>query len=136
MQQDYIAASHLTPNFFLDHCRRRSVPVMAGHVPHYGFESEFTRDSDRRWAPASKRRTEEIRMITDCVLQRGAAVHELRSRSRLRFEDEQGMREGVIADEVSGLRHGARDIGALLHILSNHEECRSHVVLRQHFEEI
>ena len=45
------------------------------------------------------------------------------------------MREGVIADDVSCLRYNARDIGALLHVTADHEECRPHAVLGQHFEQ-
>ena len=45
------------------------------------------------------------------------------------------MREGVIADHVSGLDDFADDVGALLDVASNHEKGCVYVVLREDFEQ-
>ena len=45
------------------------------------------------------------------------------------------MRERVIADDMSRLRHRARNIGTLLHVAADHEERRPRTVLRQHIEQ-
>ena len=75
-------------------------------------------------------------MLADGVLQRPMAVKQLLARLRFRFEDQQRMRERVVADDVSCLRHRARNIGALLHVASDHEERCAHAVLRQHVEQL
>ncbi len=75
-------------------------------------------------------------MLADGVLQSLMAVGELRARLGCRFENEQRMRERVIADDVSCLRHRARNIGALLHVAADHEKRCSHIVLRQHVEQL
>ncbi len=73
-------------------------------------------------------------MLADGVLQSLMAVGELLARLGRRLKNQQRMRERVVADDVSCLRHRARDLGALLHVASDHEERCAHAVLRQHFE--
>ena len=46
------------------------------------------------------------------------------------------MRERVIADDVSRLRHRARNVGALPYVAADHEERRPHAVFRQHIEQV
>ena len=46
------------------------------------------------------------------------------------------MGEGVIADYVSALRYGERDVGSLLHVASDHKECRVHVVFCKNIEQL
>src|ERR1039458_1856282 len=136
VHQDHVAAAHLPCDFLLDHRGGRSIPVIAGHVPHHRLQSEFTRDPDRGRSSSPKRWTKKIRMLADCVLQNLMAIDKLRARLRCRFEDEQRMRERVIADDMSRLRHRARNVGALLHVPADHEERRPHTVLRQHFQQL
>src|SRR5208283_1614485 len=57
VQQDYIAAAHLPCDLLFDHRGGRSTPVVAGYVPHHGFESKFTRDPEGCRASSSKGRT-------------------------------------------------------------------------------
>src|SRR6266404_4195077 len=64
------------------------------------------------------------------------AVDKLRTGPRFRFEDEQRMRERVIANDMSGLRHRTRNIGTLLHVAADHEERRPHTMLRQNIEQL
>src|ERR1700722_9177628 len=114
VEQDHIAAVYLMSYFIFDHCRWRGVPVISGHVPHHGLQSEFASDLDRRRASSSERRTKQIRMLADCVFQGVATVDELPVRFGFRFKNQQGMGEGVIADDVSGLRDCAGNFEALL----------------------
>jgi len=60
-------------------------------------------------------------MLANRILQRRATFHEFRPRLLRRFENQQRMRERVIADKMSRLRHRARNIGSLLHVASNHK---------------
>src|SRR5277367_1391056 len=135
MQQDYVAASGLLSHFFLDLRSWRLVPVMAGNVPHYGPQPEFPCDIERRRTPSSEWGTKQIRVFAHGILQRFLAIDQLSPSVGSRFHDEQRMREGVITDGVAGLCDGARDLGTLLHVASDHEECRSHIVLCQHVEQ-
>src|SRR5208282_4067535 len=91
MQQDYVAAAHLAHNFLLDNRGGRSIPVISGHIPHHRPQGQFTRDPERRWTSSTKWRTKQIRMLADRVLQSLAAIRQLRTRLRRRFEDEQRM---------------------------------------------
>ncbi len=45
------------------------------------------------------------------------------------------MGEGVVADLVAGVAHGARDFWARRDVLPDHEEGRLHRVARQHFQQ-
>ena len=75
-------------------------------------------------------------MLADCVLESLMAVDKLRARLRCRFEDEQRVRTRVIADDMSCLRHRARNVGTLLHVAADHEESRAHIVLCQNVEQL
>ncbi len=109
---------------------------MAAYVPHHGFQSQFPRDSERCRPSSSKRRAKQIRVLSDCVLQSLMAIGELGMRLCCGFENEPRMREGVIADDVSCLRHRARNIRALLQVAADYEKRRSHTVLGQHIEQL
>src|ERR1700675_1996006 len=63
------------------------------------------------------------------------AVEKLRPRPRFGFKDEQRMCEGVIADDMSRLRHRARNIGTLLHVAADHEERRPRTTLPESIEQ-
>ena len=45
------------------------------------------------------------------------------------------MSESVIANDVSRLGYGARDVGTLLSVASDHEESCAHIVPRQNFQQ-
>src|ERR1700675_1458253 len=68
VQEDDIAAADLPRDSPFDHGGGRSIPVIAGHVPHYCLQSELTRDPERCGSSSPKRWTKQIRMLADCVL--------------------------------------------------------------------
>jgi hypothetical protein len=70
----------------------------------------------------------------DGVFQRLAALRQLDASPRSRFEDEQWMRESVVADRVAGSGDGAGDLGSLAHEAANHEEGSFDVVPREDFQ--
>src|SRR5271166_4367000 len=75
-------------------------------------------------------------MLAYYLFQSLMAIGQLGAGLRFRLENEQWMRYRVIADDVSRRRDGARDVGPLANITSDHEERRRHVVLRQHVEQV
>src|SRR5204862_158438 len=67
MQQNYIAAAHLTGDFCFDYIGGRRIPVVAGDIPHHGAQAKFARNPQSRGTPSSKWWTKEVRMRSDCV---------------------------------------------------------------------
>ena len=73
VQQDHIPAANLFCDFALDDLGRRRIPVVARNIPHDGFEAKFTGHAEYRGPASAERRAEEIGMLADRILQRGAA---------------------------------------------------------------
>src|ERR1700686_2471054 len=76
MEENHVATAYLFFNFSFDHCRRRSVPVVAGDIPHDGLEAKLSRDAQDSGAASSERRAEETGMLANGVLNGRAAVGE------------------------------------------------------------
>ena len=54
---------------------------------------------------------------------------------RLILENQQGMSEGVVADNVSSFDNFAGDVRTLLHVASNQKKSCVHAVLGENFEQ-
>jgi hypothetical protein len=73
-------------------------------------------------------------MRTDGIVQRGTAVVEFFAKVGSTFENQKRMREGVIANRVSGIDEFANEIGTLTNVASNTKKCRLHLMARENFE--
>ena len=87
VQQDYTTAASPLCDLTLDYRCRRSVPVVAGYVPHDGFEAEFTGDAKDGGAACAEGRAEEVGMVADCILESGATLLKLTADFRVALED-------------------------------------------------
>jgi hypothetical protein len=73
VEKNYVAAANLSGYFLLD-CRSWGrVPIVAGDVPHDGFETEFASDAERGGAAPAEGWAEEIRVIAEGIVQCGLA---------------------------------------------------------------
>ncbi len=72
-------------------------------------------------------------MIADRILDCCTAVREFLSNFRRTLEGQQRMREGVISDHVSGIYEFADNIRPLLHVASDQEKSRLHIVAARAF---
>jgi len=135
VKQDYVAAVNLFCYLALDRGGWRGVPVVAGYVPHDWLEAEFAGQAEDRWAASSEGRAEKVRGLRDGVLQGVAALGELPADLDFALEDQEGMSEGVIADDVAGLDNLADDLRMLLHVAPDQEKSRVYIVFRQDFEQ-
>jgi len=122
VQQDYVAAASLLCDLTLDYRCRRSVPVVAGYVPHDGFEAEFAGDAKDGGAACSEGRAEEVGMGADCIVNGGAAVLEFAADFRVALEDQRRVSEGVVTDDVAGLSDGAGNFRFLVDITSDEKK--------------
>jgi len=135
MQQDYAAAANLFCDFPLD-CRGwRGVPVVARDVPHDGFEAELAGHAEDSRAASSEGRAEEIGGFADGVLQGRAALAEFATDFSFALESQQGMGEGVVADDVAGVDNLADHLRMLQYIASDQEKGCADVMLREDFEQ-
>lgn len=73
VEKDYVATANLGSDFLFDYRGWRGVPVVAGDVPHDGFESEFAGDAEYGGAASAEGWAEETRVLADCILQGGSA---------------------------------------------------------------
>ena len=73
--------------------------------------------------------------MAEGVAQRCVAVGKLAANFGVAFESQQGMGEGVVADDVAGFDDLAGNFGTLLDVASDQEECCVHAVLRENFEQ-
>jgi hypothetical protein len=119
VEEDYVAAADLICDFLFDHGGRRRGPVVAGYVPHYGIEAEFAGDAENGGAACTERRAEEIRVLSDGIFNGGVAGSEFLANFSGAFERQEGMRQGVVANKVSGFRDFAGEVGALLDVAAD-----------------
>src|SRR5258707_9018799 len=96
MQQDHVSATNLHCDLLFDDAGRWRIPVVASHVPHDRFEPQFAGDAQDCRAASSERRTEEIAMFPDRVVQSGVAFTQFLTNLRATLEDHQGKRESKI----------------------------------------
>lgn len=134
MQQDYVSSRHSTAHFSLDCFCGIRVPVESRDVPHDGFKAHFPRDPQYRRAAPAKRWTKDPRVISDRIRQCLLAFFHLDSTLYRTLENQQWMREGVVAYRVSGVRHFTNDVWPHAHITANHKERRFDIMLCKYFE--
>src|SRR6202140_1202982 len=129
VQQNYVAASNLLCDLPFDHSGRWRTPVVARHIPHYRLKAQFAGDAKDRGAASAKGRAEQIRMPANGALQCVAAFGKFLSNFASAFEDQQWMREGVVAHDVSGFDDLPYDFRPLLHIASDQKKSCAYAVL-------
>src|ERR1700730_3164945 len=99
VQQDSVPAANLFYYLLFDYGSRRSVPVVACHIPHHGLKAQFTGDAENRGTPSAERGAKEIGMLADRAPQGGATVSEFLANVRCALENQQRVREGVVAND-------------------------------------
>src|ERR1035441_6171355 len=119
MEQDDVATANLPAHLALDHGGRWRVPVVAGHIPHNRFEPQLASHPQHRGPSSAERWAEEIGMLSDCVLQGGAAVREFLSNFSDVLQSQEWMRERVVAHNMAGIDDLARDLGTLPDVASD-----------------
>src|ERR1700688_617644 len=129
VQQNYVAASNLLCDLPFDHSGRWRTPVVARHIPHYRLKAQFAGDAKDRGAASAKGRTEKIRMPANGALQCVAAFGKFLSNFASALEDQQWMREGMVAHDVSGFDDLPYDFRPFLHIASDQKKSCAHIVL-------
>jgi hypothetical protein len=136
VEEDDVSALNFFGDFLFNFCCWRAVPVVAGNVPHNGFEAEFADDTKNGRTAAAERRTEKIGVRAHGVFDCGAAVEEFAADFFLAFENQQRMREGVVADEVTRIGNSTCDIGTLLHVAANQKKSCVNVVPSEDIEKM
>jgi len=96
----------------------------------------LARDAEDGGTASAERWAEEIGVFPDRILDSCAASLEFIADFVSTFQREQWVREGVIADCMSGSGELANDIGALLDMAADEKECGSDVVLGQDFQQV
>jgi len=135
VEEDYVAAADLAGYFLFDHGAWRSVPVVASDVPHDWSEAQLAGDAEDAGAASSEGGAEEIGMFANCVFESRAAGGEFLANFSRAFESQQGMGEGVVADDVAGLDDLAGELGALVDVASDQEKSCVDIVLREDFQQ-
>ena len=79
VEKDYVAAADVVGDLALDCGGGWGVPVVAGDVPHDGFEAEFAGDAENGGAASAEGWAEEIGGFADCIFEGGAAVRRVRA---------------------------------------------------------
>src|SRR5262249_50415858 len=114
VKQDPFPAVYLARDLLLDLRRRFIFPVVTSHVPHDGFEAKAPRYAQSSGTTSAKRRTKEIRVRAHCVVQGLAALLYFGFDVATGAKGQQRVVEGMIADDVAGVRDFTSDVGALL----------------------
>jgi hypothetical protein len=135
VQQDYVTASNLLCDLLFNRSGRRRIPVVTCHIPHHRLKAQFTGDAKDRGAPSAERRAEQIRMLANSALQCVAAFGEFLSNLASALEDQQWMREGVVAHDVSGFDDLPHDFRLLLHVASDQEKSCVYIVLGKNIQQ-
>ena len=135
MEEDDVAAANVFGDGALDRRGGRGVPVVAGNVPHDGYETEFAGYAENGGAASAERRTEEVGGLAGCIFEGGTALREFQPDFCLTFESQQRMSEGVIADGVSGLNDGAGDFWALVDVAADQKKSCVDIVAGEDVEQ-
>jgi hypothetical protein len=91
---------------------------------------EERRVARAEWGP------EEAHAISDHVFDQCGAIGNLRANVRSAHVHQPGVGHGVATDEMAGLMQRAHDLRLLLHVSTNHEEARLHLMVRQDIHEL
>jgi len=75
-------------------------------------------------------------MLADGVLKSAAALMKFLADFSFTLENEQGMSEGVVANDVAGLDEGASDFGMLANVQSDQKKSGVDVMFGEDFEEL
>ena len=135
VEEDDVAAADVFGDGAFDCRGGRGAPVVAGDVPHDGFEAEFAGDAKNGGAASAEGWAEEVEGLAGCVFEGGAARREFLADFCLTFESQQRMSEGVIADGVSGLNDGAGDFWALVDVAADQKKSCVDIVAGEDVEQ-
>ena len=135
MEQDHVSAANLPGDFTLDLIGWGRIPVPSSNIPHDGIKAKLMGNSQRLRPTCSERRTKQARMLASGVTQSLIAMLQLGARFRSRGENQIGMREGVIANDVSCLNQLSHNVGPLLHVLADSKESSAYVLFGQDIEQ-
>ena len=135
VEKDDFTASDLVGDFFFDDGGGRGVPVVAGYIPHDWVQAEFAGYAEDRGAATSEGRTEEPGAFSDNIFDSGLALHELLADFVFALESEQGMGEGVVADDMARLENFAGDFRTLLNVAADQKKGCMDAVLCQDIEQ-
>ena len=111
-------------------------PVVAHRVPEDGREAEIAGGSQYIRTAGSVGRAEVADLCADGVFDRGVHGGELFADARWRLEEQHGVGEGVVADEVTGGVNAAGQLAALADEATDEEEGSADVVAGEEFEKL
>src|SRR5581483_12337760 len=127
MQQNYVPSANLRAHLSFSVLRWRRTPVISRHVPHHRIESKFANNSQRYRSPSPKRRSKQVRMLSNGVRNRALALQNLISYLYTRFKNQQWMCKRMIPNNVAGLNQITHDVRPLLNKLPNQKKRSPHI---------
>lgn len=118
----------------LDRVGRCAAPIEAGYIPHHGLKPAFARSREHRRATRSKGRTKEFRHRSCGVGNDLRAVGQLADNVAAGLQEQIGMIDGVVRDQMSGPDNRARNLRTRFHKSADQKESCFHFVPRKDIE--
>ena len=135
MQQDDAASANSPCDSTFDYFGWGGVPIVACDIPHDWLQPKIAGHAENGGAASAEGRTEKVGRLAHGILECKTAFGELLPDFCFAFESQQGMREGVVADDVARAFNFADDFRTLLDVASDQKKCCWNVVIGEDVEQ-
>ena len=136
VEKNHVAAANFRTHPVFNKLSRRGLPIVAGDIPHDGFEPESANQAECPGSPTPPGGAKKIGVFTHRIVDRRPAVRDFAPDRFGRFKNQQGMAECVIADRVSALGDFSNDVRPLAHISPNQEKRCPYLVPGKHIQQL
>jgi len=135
VQQDDAASANSPGDVTFDYFGWGCVPIVGCDIPHDWLQPKLAGHAENGGAASAGGRTEEVGRLAHGILECGTAFGELLPDFCFAFEGQQGMREGVVADDVARAFNFADNFRTLLDVASDQEKCCLNLVIGEDVEQ-